>query len=100
MSVHPRTLARQAEESAALAKRHPIRQFAPPDAKIVWEVLALLSRDRHGVVVAEAAYDVIAANAGLVSRNGKTVRRKVAAALRELPAVEARQGRCADYRAA
>ena len=94
MSVHPRTLVRQAEESAALAKRHPIRQFAPPDAKIVWEVLALLSRDRHGVVVAEAAY------AGLVSRNGKTVRRKVAAALRELPAVEARRGPWADYRAA
>ena len=104
MSVQPQTLARQAE-SAPLAKRHPVRALAPDnarwtfafelllatpqavlssDAKLVWQALALLSKEHHGVVVAEATYDTIAANTGLVSRSGKTVRRKVAAALRQL----------------
>ena len=104
MTVSADLPARQAE-SAPLAKRHPVRALAPDnarwtfafelllatpqavlssDAKLVWQALALLSKEHHGVVVAEATYDTIAANTGLVSRGGKTVRRKVAAALRQL----------------
>ena len=104
MTVSADLPARQAE-SAPLAKRHPVRALAPDgarwtfafelllatpqailssDAKLVWQALALLSRDVHGVVVVEATYDTIAANAGLVSRGGRPVRRKVAAALRQL----------------
>ena len=101
----PADLPARQPQSAPLAKRHPVRALAPDnarwtfafelllatpqavlssDAKLVWQALALLSKEHHGVVVAEATYDTIAANTGLVSRGGKTVRRKVAAALRQL----------------